>query len=252
MERTPGEAAEASLPLDDAASACIAACAETAQAVDEPTEEPTFEERVARVRKTLHSRGSFTEIMRKTLVFCETRRSIEDVEREMATYPEFRYVDQSQRNIVAHLVNAGGLDRFELDQDGNEVTPETTEGLSEDEADELVCSYALQTTDAGKAAADELEPKKRLSALLDSIAARKGAYLDLLEFCREPRTYQAVADAMKAKGLGLKSTNALSSLPVHPSALLAKLESTGGLVWDEGWKLTSAGAAALKAAGRTV
>ena len=50
MERTPGEAAEASLPLDDAASACIAACAETAQAVDEPTEEPTFEERVARVR----------------------------------------------------------------------------------------------------------------------------------------------------------------------------------------------------------
>lgn len=104
MERTPGEAAEASLPLDDAASACTAACAETAQAVDEPTEEPTFEERVARVRKTLHSRGSFTEIMRKTLVFCETRRSIEDVEQEMATYPEFRYVDQSQRNIVAHLV----------------------------------------------------------------------------------------------------------------------------------------------------
>ena len=238
MERTPGEAAEASLPLDDAASACIAACAETAQAVDEPTEEPTFEERVARVRKTLHSRGSFTEIMRKTLVFCETRRNIEDVEQEMATYPEFRYVDQSQRNIVAHLVNAGGVDRFDLDQDGNEVTPEMTEGLSEDEADELVCSYALQTTDAGKAAADELEPKKRLSALL--------------EFCREPRTYHAVADAMKAKGLGLKSTNALSSLPVHPSALLAKLESTGGLVWDEGWKLTSAGAAALKAAGRTV
>ena len=190
--------------------------------------------------------------MRKTLVFCETRRSIEDVEQEMATYPEFRYVDQSQRNIVAHLVNADGLDRFELDQDGNEVTPEMTEGLSEDEADELVCSYALQTTDAGKAAANELEPKKRLNALLDSIAARGGAYLDLLEFCREPRTYQAVADAMKAKGLGLKSTNALSSLPVYPSALLAKLESTGGLVWDEGWKLTSAGAAALKAAGRTV
>ena len=244
MERTPGEAAEASLPLDDAASACTAACAETAQTVDEPTEEPTFEERVTRVRKTLHSRGSFTEIMRKTLVFCETRRSIEDVEQEMATYPEFRYVDQSQRNIVAHL--------FELDQDGNEVTPEMTEGLSEDEADELVCSYALQTTDAGKAAANELEPKKRLNALLDSIAARGGAYLDLLEFCREPRTYQAVADAMKAKGLGLKSTNALSSLPVYPSALLAKLESTGGLVWDEGWKLTSAGAAALKAAGRTV
>ena len=75
---------------------------------------------------------------------------------------------------------------------------------------------------------------------------------NLLEVCRVPRSYQAVADAMKAKGLGLKSTNALSSLPVHPSALLAKLESTGGLVWDEGWKLTSAGAAALKAAGRTV
>ena len=130
MERTPGEAAEASLPLDDAASACIAACAETAQAVDEPTEEPTFEERVARVRKTLHSRGSFTEIMRKTLVFCETRRNIEDVEQEMATYPEFRYVDQSQRNIVAHLVNAGGVDRFDLDQDGNEVTPEMTRRTS--------------------------------------------------------------------------------------------------------------------------
>ena len=214
---------------------------------------PTFEERVARVRKTLHSRGSFTEIMRKTLVFCETRRNIEDVEQEMATYPEFRYVDQSQRNIVAHLVNAGGVDRFDLDQDGNEVTPEMTEGLSEDEADELGL-YALQTTDAGKAAADELEPKKRLSALLDSIAARKGAYLDLLELSAKP-SLQAVADAMKGReGSVLKSTNALSSLPVHPSALLRRsCNRPAAWLWcRQGWKLTSAGAAALKAAGRTV
>ena len=111
MERTPGEAAEASLPLDDAASACIAACAETAQAVDEPTEEPTFEERVARVRKTLHIRGSFTEIMRKTLVFCETRRSIEDVEQEMAKHKAV-IVAVSEGVAVPEGVQSGAVDNF--------------------------------------------------------------------------------------------------------------------------------------------
>lgn len=215
----------------------------------ETAESPTLEERTERVRTTLHRRASLTEIMRKTLVFCETRRTMAEVEEEMAAYPEFKHIDQTQYHVVSHLVNAGGLERFELDREGAVVTEEMKEGLDEDGLDELVWSYALQTTDAGKAAADELEPRRRLAELINGVAGRKAAYLDILEFCREPRTYESVAALVRSKPT-IASTNALSGLPVYPSALLAKLETAGGLVWDEGWRLTSAGASMLKALGR--
>lgn len=68
-----------------------------------------LEKRAAVVREALHRRGSFTEIMYKVLDYCKARRSYADVEAQIAKYPEFKYVDQSQASIIEILVHAGAL-----------------------------------------------------------------------------------------------------------------------------------------------
>ena len=107
----------------------------------DPTNPASLEDRTERAWKTVHRRGSFIHIMRKTLEHCRTQRAFSDMEREMATYPEFRYSDQSQASIIRMLVNAGALEC------GKDRT--------------------LRTTDAGAGAADRMRPSEQLRALFD-------------------------------------------------------------------------------------
>lgn len=200
-------------------------------------------ERVARVRKALYRRGSFTEIMYKALDFCRTRRSYASVEDEIASYPEFKYVDQSQASIIEILVHEGGLAKTELDANGEEVTSQRKSGLSNDELDELVWSYALETTDEGKVAIGGLSPKDRMAALFVKEPDRAPAYEEILRACETPKSFKELESLMSgSKAIeAAMSRNRLSSLPVFPSALIAELEAAGGLVWNDAWVLTSAG-----------
>ena len=184
----------------------------------DPTNPASLEDRTERAWKTVHRRGSFIHIMRKTLEHCRTQRAFSDMEREMATYTEFRYSDQSQASIIRMLVNAGALEC------GKDRT--------------------LRTTDAGAGAADRMRPSEQLRALFDEDPERQGAYTTIMELCRTPREYPDVEEAMRAFP-SFTSHNELSGLPAFPSALLAKLEAAYGLVWDEGWTLTPEGAAFL-------
>ena len=124
-----------------------------------------FEASVERVKSALHRRGSFTEIMRKALGFCTQQRSFSEVEAEIATYPEFRYVEYSQAAILDILVQVGALEKRNLDKSGGIVPVARLRALSEDDRDDLVVAYALETTEAGKAAIADMEPAERLQAL---------------------------------------------------------------------------------------
>ena len=135
---------------------------------------------VARVEKALHRRGAFTEIMGKVLDFCRQRRLLAEVEDEIASYPEFKYVDQSQAAIVFMLVEAGGLARIDLDRDGNPVDPARLASLDEDAADELVQFCALETTPAGVQVAQAHRPEVRLEELFARTPERNDAYRAIL------------------------------------------------------------------------
>ena len=200
-------------------------------------------DRAARVKKALYRRGSFTEIMYKTLDFCRARRSYASVEDEIASYPEFKYADQSQASIIEILVHEGGLAKTEFDANGEEVTSQRKSGLSDDELDELVWSYALETTDAGKVAIGRLSPKDRMAVLFAKEPNRTPAYEEILRACETPKSFKEL-EALMSDSQAIKaatSRNRLSSLPVFPSALIAELEAAGGLLWNDAWVLTSAG-----------
>lgn len=201
----------------------------------------SLHERAAQVSTALHRRASFTEIMRKTLEFCSAERTYSAVEAEMTTYPEFQYSDQSQASIIEILVLVGGLEKKEIDKAGNVISASQKAGLSLDQIDDLVWSFSLKTTDAGLEAIKDLDPNKKLATLFDSMPERVEVYKSLLNLCRKPTTFKQVEEALKDMPK-LTSLNDLSTLPVHPSALLAELEEAGGLVFNEAWCLTEAGA----------
>ena len=214
--------------------------------IDKNKEQASLQEPNARkmhVEKAMFRRGSFTEIMRKILQYCKTQRTYSEAEAEIASYPEFHYVDQSQACIIDILVFAGGLNKYELDSQGKIITEKKKQGLSEDDLDEMVCSFSLETTDAGAAAIEGMNPKNRMRALFESEPERTHIYRQILRLCASPKSFKELESSLlnMPNMPALASQNKLSSLSVFPSALIAKLESAGGLLWDEAWVLTSAG-----------
>ena len=162
-------------------------------------DEDTFRRQVARLTESVARQPLHREIYYKTLVFCEEARPLRDIEGEIATFAEFKGAANSQYHFIEVLERAGGLERFELDEEGEVVTPERKEGLTEDEVDDLVWDYAFMTTPAGLAVVEQHSPRARIIELLDPRLERKDAYIELLEFCSE-RTAHLQRDSTAVRG----------------------------------------------------
>lgn len=234
-------------PIDDEdvdESAGFASDAEEDPQDEEPAPvELTFEEKLSALRYTVTNRPPLREMFRRMLVFCTEERSFNDLEAEIATYPEFKHCGLTQFSLIDQLYFSYGLEMLEYDEEGNPVTPEMKEGLTEDEADDLVWSYAMLTTEVGRALIEEMEPSKRISEVFKQVPLRHDTYVELLEFCGEqPRAYSEIYDLFHGRDVLKFSLNkVLPDMPIEPSALVSKMERAGALVWDDGWKLTREG-----------
>lgn len=209
----------------------------------DPEPEPvelTFEERFDKVSSAVLKQPLHREILYRTLLFCGEQRDLPDVEAEIATYPEFAHAAQNQYRLITFLVEAGGLERLELDEDGAVVTPEQKEGLTEDEIDDLVFSYALITTDAGAAVAEALNPKRRIMEIFGLDPAYEATYVEVLEYCAEPRRIADIEALLKDRSV-LAFGRTASEQAIKPSFFVDQLERGGGIVWKNGWVISNEG-----------
>ncbi|MGV8084119.1 MAG: hypothetical protein AB2L09_10880 [Coriobacteriia bacterium] len=221
------------------------ASADASAAGEEPAEEESFEARVERVRAAVMRQPLHREILYKTLGFCRERRDLPDIEQKIATYPEFKHATQNQYRLISFLTNAGGLECLELDDEGEIVAEERKAGLSEDEIDDLVASYAYATTDAGLAIWEEMNPRKRILDLLGIAPEHEETYAELLEFCASPKTYKEIEDLLKERDI-LSFGMAPNEPAIHPSYFVDTLERVGGIVWDGGWIASEEGRAIVE------
>lgn len=205
----------------------------------------TFEEAVAKLQDIVTASPRHREIYLSLLEFCVERRSLEEAEAFVAGLPEFSCAAQPPYRLVRTMVDAGGLAWIELSEDGNVVLTEDKAGLSEDEVDDLIVSFAVETTPVGEQVRDELSPERRMRKLFDEVPSRLGAYRNVMEFCCEPRTYQEVHDLLSSA----PSVAGVDGKPLQPSFFLDTLERAGGLKWDNGWKVTKRGAELLSRMG---
>lgn len=239
-------AAETAADAEDAAEPEGEVRADADAAVDadaEASAEPTLEEQIERVRETIAHNPRFREIHYHTLKYCLEERVLHDVEDMIAGLPEFASCDQNPYRLITYLENAGGLERIELDEDGNHVTPEMKEGLDEDEIDDLVVEYAFVDTEAGRAVYEEMRPRKRLGKLINAFPKRIHGYMDVLDFCTEPRSWKEIDTLLQGNPvLKSGSMNSMTNNPLQPSVFIDQLERSGGIVWKNGsWNITEEG-----------
>lgn len=202
----------------------------------------TFEEKLAALNTCVMRHPLNREILYKALAFCGQERLLSEAEDFIASLPQFELATQNQYAMLMSLVRAHGLAFIERDDDGNIVTAEMKEGLTEDEADDLVDTWSFKTTEVGDYFVEYNAPKARLVDLLSLVPERTESYIDLLEFVGEsPRTYPQI------EGM-LRGAPALETIidgrreTMQPSVFVDKLERAGALIWkDAGWSLTEEG-----------
>ncbi len=249
---------------DEAQAGCpsresVAQAADTAQAVEAPgashAEQSPSEEASSgegpynHLRDVIDNRPLARELMRRTLGACLERQPYGQVEQDIQGYPEFSCAAMTPYQVISALVDADGLRRVELDERGDEILPEMKAGLTDDEADDLVAFYALETTDLGRIAYEDTAPALRLADLFACFADRRGIFAELMSFCEEkPRSYRDIEALFEGRDFSSVATlNPVSGAALQPSVFVDSLERAGGLVWRDGWRLTNAGAALLDA-----
>ena len=124
------------------------------------------EEKLAALEEAVARHPLNREVLYKILAYCAEERALEDMERKIASWPEFRGATQNQRRMAETLVRAHGLERKEYDADDAAITPKRMEGLGEDEASDLAASIAYRTTEAGARFVERHRPRARLEELL--------------------------------------------------------------------------------------
>ena len=204
----------------------------------------SFEDVCAGLWRTVNRQPEHREIYVKTLTFCDEERLEPAAEAYVQSLPEFAHETQSPYYLLAALVRAGGLERLELDEEGEPITPERTAGLSADEADDLVWSIAYRTTAAGMTVCQDMQPATRLRNLVQIRPEREDTYRDVLEFCLDPKPRREVERLLT--GRPVLAGEGAGGEPLLPSVFIDKLERSGALVWEGAWVTSEAGKAYLE------
>lgn len=201
----------------------------------------TFEEKLAKLNRTVMRHPLNREILYKALAFCETERSLPEAENYIAALPQFKEATQNQYFLLMALVHAYGLEYIERDVEGNRVYPDRKVGLTEDEIDDLVAGISFETTEIGRYFVEYNKPQARLIDLLNLVPERSDTYIELLRFVEEsPRTYGQI-ESLLAGRPALETIIDGHRETMQPSVFVDKLERAGALIWNNGWTLTKEG-----------
>ena len=148
--------------------------------------------------------------LRKMLVYCDTPRSLSEINETAGAFPEMRGAWQSPQVLMTWLVEAGGL--------------EALAGKSEEPR--------WQTTEAGRLAVESENAQNRLETLLEEKDGKyRDVYLQILTACKSPKSRDEI-EAM------LKGNPALENPKIYASYFLQNLEKREAVVFKEKWETT--------------
>ncbi len=213
------------------------------------TDETAMQQAYDRLVKTVNNRPIASELLRKTLSLCLERQPYTRVEQTIAEFPEYPVAAVTPYQVIDALIRSGGLKKIALDAQGEEVTPERTAALTEDEVDDLIDSFELETTELGETVEKDLSPKRRIQECLEQFPDRRGVFGELLGFIEQsPCTYKEIEEHFCGRDFReIGSLNPQKNIDIKASVFVDQMEKAGAIVWDKGWKLTNEGARALDA-----
>lgn len=201
----------------------------------------TFEENVQRTETLLKHNPSFRHVFRRILKQCENGAVIlSDLEELVANQPNYAALKTPPYYPIHWLNETFALEELYLNEQGVLLTADDVTGLSEDEFDDLVVTYAYRTTDIGTEAARRFSPNEKLKQLLKDEQDRTSTYLEVLHFLEKEKKSFASIEALLRNRPVLQNTSR-DGVKLQPSLFVDKLEATGVIAYDGGWCLTPEG-----------
>ena len=205
-----------------------------------------FGRMVAKVTEAVTRNPLQRELFYKVLSFCQESKPLREIEQMVMALPGFERTSANAYHFIAVMENAGGLERFELDDEGDVVDDARKAGLTEDEIDDLVAEYAFMTTPAGQAVVEQHTPRARIIELLGLVPERRDTYIELMEFlAEEPRTYNEVTQLLDGRDVLWHLDSKGNPELMQPSVFLDKLHDAAAIEWQQGWQLIEEGRAYL-------
>ena len=205
-----------------------------------------FGRMVAKVTEAVTRNPLQRELFYKVLSFCQESKPLREIEQMVMALPGFERTSANAYHFIAVMENAGGLERFELDDEGDVVDDARKAGLTEDEIDDLVAEYAFMTTPAGQAVVEQHTPRARIIELLGLVPERHDTYIELMEFlAEEPRTYNEVTQLLDGRDVLWHLDSKGNPELMQPSVFLDKLHDAAAIEWQQGWQLSEEGRAYL-------
>ena len=205
-----------------------------------------FGRMVAKVTEAVTRNPLQRELFYKVLSFCQESKPLRAIEQMVMALPGFERTSANAYHFIAVMENAGGLERFELDDEGDVVDDARKAGLTEDEIDDLVAEYAFMTTPAGQAVVEQHTPRARIIELLGLVPERRDTYIELMEFlAEEPRTYNEVTQLLDGRDVLWHLDSKGNPELMQPSVFLDKLHDAAAIEWHQGWQLSEEGHAYL-------
>lgn len=207
----------------------------------------TYEERIDSVLTCIGSQNSLREVLYKILVCCQERQRFAQVEDFVRGLDEFAYghLLQTPYTLINMLVAAGGIVSTALDDAGAPIPESHIAGASQLEIEQIASDFLLETSEAGVAVVELLDPARRLRALLAYKPHRRDTFLAVIGFCRIPRTFSEIKEFYKVHDELAKDT-VQAHHTLAPDYYVDKLASAGGLVWQGAWVATAAGLSLLE------
>ena len=201
-----------------------------------------FGRMVAKVTEAVTRNPLQRELFYKVLSFCQESKPLREIEQMVMALPGFERTSANAYHFIAVMENAGGLERFELDDEGDVVDDARKAGLTEDEIDDLVAEYAFMTTPAGQAVVEQHTPRARIIELLGLVPERRDTYIELMEFlAEEPRTYNEVTQLLDGRDVLWHLDSKGNPELMQPSVFLDKLHDAAAIEWQQGWQLSEEG-----------
>ena len=205
-----------------------------------------FGRMVAKVTEAVTRNPLQRELFYKVLSFCQESKPLREIEQMVMALPGFERTSANAYHFIAVMENAGGLERFELDDEGDVVDDARKAGLTEDEIDDLVAEYAFMTTPSGQAVVEQHTPRARIIELLGLVPERRDTYIELMEFlAEEPRTYNEVTQLLDGRDVLWHLDSKGNPELMQPSVFLDKLHDAAAIEWQQGWQLSEEGRAYL-------
>lgn len=214
---------------------------DTQDAEAEEVVELTFDEKLAELDYAVTRQSLNRDILYNVLGFCQIEQPLNTIEAYIMERPDFPHATLSPYHLIRVLEKHHGVVEVDRDDDGEVVTAERLEGLTEDEVDDLIATIGFESTDVGMEFYQQHLPSARIAELMEEEAVREETFIELLRFCEEtPRSYADISDLLKGREI---LTFRADGTPekIQPSVFLDRLQRSGAVMWEEGWKTTEEG-----------